>query len=376
MRTWVWSGQIAILFGTLLFASLLVPILIWQYRRYGRLSVPRLLGSAAVALYFTALATYTWLPLPDESWCATNPGRRLQLTPFAFVDDIVRETAGLPLGARVTSFAALQVVFNVVLFVPLGALVRRYFHKNMLWVAASGLVVSLVIEATQFTGLWGIYSCSYRVADVDDVMLNTVGAVLGGLLAPALLWWMPKARSLATSRLEPRTITSWRRWLGMLLDGMAWIVLQATLAVLARVALLVVGHEPGTTLQTTIDASAAVAAWLLVFIVPSLNGGGSLGQTAVWLYPRWPDSSGRLTNGRWWQRVLRSSAISGPYLASVLLGGTTAWTTLFGATAAVLILVDVALVPFTPGKGGLSCLVTGARMTDAREDRWAAAKIA
>lgn len=50
--------------GTLLSLPVLVPLLVWQYRHYGRLTVPRLLGALAVSLYAAGLFAYTLLPLP------------------------------------------------------------------------------------------------------------------------------------------------------------------------------------------------------------------------------------------------------------------------------------------------------------------------
>ncbi len=72
-----------------------------------------------------------------------------------------------------------NLVGNVVMFVPFGALVaslvRRGFVARV--VAATGLAVALsaAIEASQY--MLG------RVADVDDVVLNTAGAFLGAVVA-------------------------------------------------------------------------------------------------------------------------------------------------------------------------------------------------
>jgi glycopeptide antibiotics resistance protein len=45
------------------------------------------------------------------------------------------------------------------------------------------MVISLLIEATQGTALWGAVPCRYRVADVDDLILNVFGTWLGILVA-------------------------------------------------------------------------------------------------------------------------------------------------------------------------------------------------
>lgn len=72
------------------------------------------------------------------------------------------------------SFANL--VGNILLFAPMGFLLPVIFKKmkNMPAAVLTGAVVSTCIEATQY--LFG------RSADIDDVILNTVGTLLGFLL--------------------------------------------------------------------------------------------------------------------------------------------------------------------------------------------------
>lgn len=71
-----------------------------------------------------------------------------------------------------------NVVGNVALFIPLGfaiaCLVRAGWWGRWIAAAISGLVMSATIEVTQYA--FG------RVADVDDIILNTGGAVAGGAL--------------------------------------------------------------------------------------------------------------------------------------------------------------------------------------------------
>lgn len=60
--------------------------------------------------------------------------------------------------------------------------------KHMLLI---GFSVSLFFETTQITALYGIYTCPYRLFNVDDLILNTFGAVIGFLIAPILLALLP-----------------------------------------------------------------------------------------------------------------------------------------------------------------------------------------
>ena len=75
-----------------------------------------------------------------------------------------------------------NVVGNVALFVPLAfaiaCLARGGFWVRWLLATVSGLVLSTAIEVTQYS--FG------RVADIDDVILNTSGALAGGLLGAVI----------------------------------------------------------------------------------------------------------------------------------------------------------------------------------------------
>ncbi len=51
-------------------------------------------------------------------------------------------------------------------------------------VALIGAALSCLIEFTQYTGLFGLVPCTYRVVDIDDVITNTLGTYLGVRLLP------------------------------------------------------------------------------------------------------------------------------------------------------------------------------------------------
>ncbi|WP_155848418.1 VanZ family protein [Arthrobacter sp. 35W] len=79
--------------------------------------------------------------------------------------------AGLP---RWINYSFIEGMANVLLFIPLGLLVAWLLPRSRWWKAAFvGLVTSNVIEMCQLLFLGG------RVASVRDIMVNTVGALLG-----------------------------------------------------------------------------------------------------------------------------------------------------------------------------------------------------
>ncbi|PJJ72921.1 glycopeptide antibiotics resistance protein [Diaminobutyricimonas aerilata] len=365
MGEWTWQAGFGVFGGLLLFGALLVPAVMVQYRRYGRISARRMLGAVALSIYGVALVAYTLLPLPSpEQACAADQSRLVNLIPFHFIDDIARENPGAsPLGLA-TSRASLQVVLNVALFVPLGVFVRRYFHRGTLTTTIVGFAGSVLIELTQYTGLFGLYACSYRVADVDDVLANTLGAVLGGLVAPAVLWWMPRRRDLEATRLEPRPVSGWRRWLGMLLDVLIFGFISSVVSVAATLLRTLIAGTSEVAPHPIEHVVAHLVPGLLVFFVPALFGyGASLGQRIVFLAPVWDGAPG--STG---QRLARASVTGGAYTLGLALGdfGGYAPFALLSVLTSLVVLVSFTSVPFTRGHRGLSGALTGADMADAR----------
>lgn len=373
MGLWRQNAQTSIILGLIVFMLMFIPGLIWQYWRNGQFSFRRMLGWLAVCVYTTALFVYTLMPLPPSraEWCADHHVGH-NLTPFAFIADIRDETAGLTPAQIARSFPVLQVAFNVVLFLPFGAIMRRYLGRGILLATVAGLAASVFIEASQYTGLFGIYPCSIRVADVDDVMTNTLGALLGAILAPALLWWMPSSRELAAKRLKARPVTTSRRWIGMLLDATLFGIAQAAVSVTLHIGRWAITGQVQETPAAWENVVAAVTALGLVFVIPALRGrGASAGQKIVWLTPKWVSADGRvLTDGNPALRVGRSLVVAGPWVISGLLPEQSWWSSATGLLAILVVLGAVVMVPGSRTHRSLSGVLTRAVFVDSR-DRFA-----
>lgn len=380
MDRWTWPAWVGVVGGLVAFAALLVPLVALQSRRYGRLSAWRLLGAAAVAVYGVALLAYTLLPLPSgdlAAWCARYGVGGPQLRPLQFVADIRRDTAGLGLAATLRSAAVLQVVFNVLLFVPWGVLVRRFLGWGVLASTLSAAGASLLIETTQTTGIFGLIGCAYRLGDVDDLLTNTLGGLIGALVAPLVLGRMPRPGELAAARGVPRPVTALRRWLGMAVDVALVTAVGYALVVAYRLLLLSTGRPipvDGDAVELLVGTVLPVA--VLLWLPPLVGSGASLGQRAMWLEPRWRGSDGLLRRGTPGRRAARGALGVGLWgLLQVLAalpgqgsgGGAAGAVAVVAAVAQPVLVVASALaVPWSRGHRGLSYAVARAELVDAR----------
>ncbi|MBW9092489.1 VanZ family protein [Microbacterium jejuense] len=341
-------GVLAIVAGLVAGVLLFVPFVALSYRRRGGFGVGRFLLWGAALVYLMAIWTYTLLPLPDPDAmrCA---GVNLDL--LAFVGD-VRGAIARP-GRTLTDPAVLQLLLNVLLFVPLGFFVRVLGGRGILTALLVGLGVSAFIETTQLTGVWELYPCAYRVFDVDDLLTNTLGALIGSVLAlavPRRHWGTPKFADAES----PRPITRRRRFLAMLCDVLAAWVLGVAVAVAFQLLLYALGADRAMregTAANVVAGAVPIALWLVV----TLATGRTIGDHAVQL---------RYTGGQLppaLARPLRYLGGIGGYLLLSALPGP--WGVVTGAFA----LVSAVLVLTTDDRRGLPGIVSCQRLVDARE---------
>lgn len=357
------QALLSIVLGLTAAAVLFIPFVVISYRARGHMGLWWVLGWVASAVYAAALISYTLLPLPVSTDYVC---RGVQLQPGHDLIAAVRRATGLRDLAR--SMAVWQVALNVVLFVPLGFLLR--VRHRLGWIAAGGigLAVSAVIETTQLTGVWGLYPCAYRVFDVDDLAANTLGALIGSLLA--LAFAPSRARTGAAG---PRPVTRRRRLIGMVCDASLVVLVPAVASLAVQMVLAVIAPD-------ALDGQGRVAFVLVVWGVPLvvqllwvLVTGATFGDWAVllgtrrtgWL-PAWLARPVRFVTG--------SGALGGLALldaAQPVWGGLpVGW-----ASRAAWALIVVSLVGLwaVPGARGLSGWLSGTTVVDRRRDESAQA---
>ena len=210
-----------------------VPYMIYQYRRRG--SVPKLHTAIVYSFVFYLMCAYflVLLPLPADRTAYVAYAATPQLVPFNFVREFLAETTFSP-SDPATWLRVLrdpyiyEAFFNVLLLLPLGAYLRYYFRRRWWQALIIGFLVTLSFETTQLTGLWGIYEHPYRLFDVDDLIQNTLGAMVGFLLAGPAMRTLPDLRTANLRAAEAGLSASvTRRALSFALDS----ALTAALAV-------------------------------------------------------------------------------------------------------------------------------------------------
>ncbi|WP_285136807.1 VanZ family protein [Microbacterium sp. lyk4-40-TSB-66] len=348
MTNFVASGLLAVFAGALVAVLAFVPFVAISYRRRGGLTVWRTLLWVGAAVYFWAIWTYTLIPLPD-SQVYTCAGVNLQ--PLAFVDDI--RSAVAVSGRYLTDPVVLQVALNVVLFAPLGFFLRVLGGRGIVVAGLAGLLASGLIETTQLTGVWGLFPCAYRVFDVDDLIANTSGALLGSLLAFAVPA-QHRGAERAPDAEEPRPVTRRRRLLGIVCDVVGTWLLGFAVATGVQAVLVLLRSDAASSsaygIASTAGTLAAATAWLLVVLVT----GRSIGDIATRV---------RFTNGVlpvWAARPLRFLTGAGAY--TVLAALPAPWS----YAAIALALATVALVFVWRDGRGLTGWIGRRRLVDDR----------
>lgn len=158
-------------------------IMVWWFRRHDSLTAPRSAIGIVACLYVAGLLSHTFFPFQidtanEQSWRVW-----LNLTPFL---DVIADPIGI--------------ILNIALFVPLGLLLPLVTHsRSVRHVLLCGFAVSLSIEVVQFVA--DITVSTGRIADVDDLIGNTLGTLVGYIMF-RLITLIPVASRMAAQ-------TSW-----------------------------------------------------------------------------------------------------------------------------------------------------------------------
>lgn len=228
MDVYLYPLKTAALIFPLIALVISLPFLIRQYYKYGGFSFWRALIIYSFIFYLLCSYLLVILPLPSQANVSQLTTAKTQLMPLRFLVDFVQHTA-FSLTNPHTYITALkqgvfiQPLFNLMLLLPLGVYLRFYFKRSLLFIIITAFCVSLFFEVTQLSGLYGYYDRSYRLFDVDDLLLNTVGGWIGYALAPLLTFFIPSDETLRNNAYSRSHQVSYlRRLMAFLID---WLLI-------------------------------------------------------------------------------------------------------------------------------------------------------
>lgn len=278
-------------------AIITLPYLVVQYRRFGSVPWWRTFVVYLFVLYLIAAYFLVILPLPARDVhvaYAAHP----QLAPFSFIGDIISE---IHLTSNPTTWvsalkapAVYEALFNVLLTVPFGFFLRYYFNRRWWQVFGLGFLWSFFFEMSQLTGLFGMYRHPYRLFDVDDLITNTIGSMVGfglALLLGRVLPDMDEVNREAWEKGSRATLT--RRIVSFAVD----LAVASVLAGIAMTACTAAGLCDGSARWVLASASFSVCFVLL----PASPVSATPGQLLLRMRIVSPDGS----SVSWWRRASR-----------------------------------------------------------------------
>lgn len=174
----------AFIFFPVLAFIITLPFILRQYRKYGSIPVLRVIIVYSFTLYLLAAYFLIILPLPTITEVSNMNGPIANFIPFYFIYDFTKATG-------LFSREIYTVLFNIVLTIPFGIYLRYYFKQDLKHTILYTFMLSLFFEITQITGLYFIYPRPYRLFDVDDLMINTLGGTLGYSITKLFTFFLP-----------------------------------------------------------------------------------------------------------------------------------------------------------------------------------------
>ena len=239
-----------------------IPFILWQYHKYGSINKLRVLIIYSFILYMISVYFLAIFPLPDRDSIDMNSPVS-QLIPFAFVFDIIKESAEIKnIGMFFQNSSVYTVLFNILMFMPFGMYLRYYFKNDLKKTVIFSFLFSLFLEITQLTGLYFIYPHPYRLFDVDDLIINTLGTIFGYFIMGLFVNALPSREEIDISSLEEgKQVSGFRRFTRFCLDGFLWFIFTGILFIIFRVDYIVI-----------------ITLLIYYVIIPSIFNGQTLGS--------------------------------------------------------------------------------------------------
>lgn len=198
---WRESIQTAINMFPVFALLMTIPFMVYQYRKYGSIPLMRFLCVYGFSFYLVCAYFLVIFPLPPIESVSQLTTKTFNLQLFKGFDEwAVIDGFNLYEPQSWITFLknwkGLEPLCNIIMTIPFGVFLHYYFRKSFFvsFICAFGL--SLFFEISQLSALFGIYPRPYRMFDVNDLFNNTLGGVIGWIIAPLLCWILPDRKAI------------------------------------------------------------------------------------------------------------------------------------------------------------------------------------
>lgn len=201
MNVYMVPIKVGIIIFPIIALLITLPYMIKQYHKYGSIPFLRTFIVYSFILYLLIAWFMVILPLPKIEEVAKMTRPWAQLIPFDALRVII-ESSNFNILDFSTYIDTLknppvyQMLFNFVLTIPFGVYLRYYFNRKWWEVLTCSFMLSFFFEVTQFSCLFGIYPRPYRMFDVDDLIVNTLGGMIGYFITPLFSKILPSRDKL------------------------------------------------------------------------------------------------------------------------------------------------------------------------------------
>lgn len=277
---------------------LTIPFLIYEYRKYGAIPILKSIIFYSFILYLITAYFMVILPLPSIESVSQLTTEYTQLNPFQFINDILAvipdKINNIKDILNILNISTVYVViFNFILTIPFGVYLRYYFNKKWYHTIIYSFILSLFFELTQLSGLYGIYPRPYRLFDVDDLIINTLGGLFGHIITPIFTQFLPTQKELESkSYKKGQKVTLLRRILSVFID----IIFLAIISIAVQI--LTYGTN-------TSNYSAIIAVLLYYLIVPIIGNGKTIGKKILNI-----GVVGNTKDAKWYKIIFRYILVS------------------------------------------------------------------
>ena len=268
MSTYLIPIQVAMIVFPFIAFCLTLPYVIHQYHKYGSIPILRTLIIFSFIYYLINAYFMTILPLPSVEEVSKMTSPTMSLVPFTALKDIVSSSPFIYNDPSTYLPALTQpmmrvTLFNILLTLPFGIYLRYYFQYSFKKTVLFTFLLSLSFELIQLSALFGYYPRPYRLFEVDDLITNTLGGMLGYAICPLFARVLPTREKLDAIAYEKgQKVSKPRNFFAFLID----FILMITCLLLFKF------------FHVSYHISYFIVAIILYIILPFIHHGQTIGK--------------------------------------------------------------------------------------------------